>query len=288
MMALPAILFLFVFHYIPLFGLILPFKDYHFRDGLWGSKWVGLKNFEYLFLSEDAVRATRNTIFYNIAFILIGTTICILIALMMFEMARRAVKVYQTLLLLPYFISWVVVSYILNAFLDMDYGMLNALLKSIGLEPQLWYVRSQFWPAILVFAHVWKGMGYTSLIYYAALMGLNPELFEAARVDGAGKLKQIWYISIPSLKPMISMMLIMNIGGMLNSDFGLFYNLPMDSALLYKTTDVLSTFTYRALISSPNIGMSAAANFFQSVAGFALVLIANGITKKLSEDYALF
>ena len=287
-LALPAILFLLVFNYIPLFGLVLPFKNFRYDKGFWGSEWAGFKNFEYLFTSSDALRATRNTVLYNLVFIFGGMVVSVAIALMLYEMSKGLVKVFQTLLLLPYFISWVVVSYAVRTFLDMDYGLLNGLLTALGSEPILWYNNYKYWPYIIIIANVWKGMGYGALVYYAALMGTNGELYEAARVDGAGKLKQIWYISIPAIRPMISMMLILNIGGMLSSDFGLFYNVPLNASQLYETTDVLSTFTYRALINMGNIGMSSAASFYQSVVGFFLVLFANWLTRKISEENSLF
>ena len=197
-------------------------------------------------------------------------------------------KVFQTFLLLKYFISWVVVAYAVRAFLDMDYGLFNSVLRAFGKDAVLWYNRAELWPGIIIVANVWKGMGYGALIYYAALMGTNVELYEAARVDGAGKMKQIWHVSIPSIRPMICMMLILNIGKMLSSDFGLFYNLTLDSSLLRRTTDVLSTFTYRSLITLGDVGMSAAAGFYQSVVGFFLVLLSNWITRKISEENALF
>ena len=287
MLALPAVVFLFIFNYMPLYGLLISFKDYKFNLGILGSKWVGFKNFGFLFKSHDALKATANTVLYNIAFILIGTSLCILIALMLFEMSRKVVKRCQTMMLLPHFLSWVVISYALRAFLDMDYGLFNKLREVFGLAPVMWYNEPKYWPVIIICAHVWKGMGYTSLIYYAALMGADEEIFEAARIDGAGKLAQIWNISIPTLKPMIGMMLILNIGKLFTSDFGLFYNLPLNSTMLYSTTDVLSTFTYRALINMGDIGMSSAASFYQSVVGFILVLVSNYIIKKVDQDSAM-
>lgn len=286
-LALPAVAFLFVFCYMPLYGLLIPFKNYKVSQGILGSDWVGFKNFRFLFLSEDALRATKNTVLYNIAFIIIGTAICICIALMLFEMSRKVVKGSQSMLLLPYFLSWVVVSYALRAFLDMDYGLINKMRAGFGLDPIMWYNEPKYWPPILIMAHVWKGMGYTSLIYYAALMGADEQIYEAARIDGAGKLAQIWYISIPTLRAMISMMLILSIGKIFNADFGLFYNLPLDSTLLYPATDVLNTFTYRALMEMGDLGMSSAASFYQSVVGFVLVLVSNGIVNKIDPDSAM-
>ncbi len=286
-LALPSIVFLFVFCYMPLYGLLIPFKNYKVSLGIWGSKWVGLENFKFLVKSHDALRATANTVLYNVVFILVGTSICILIALMLFEMSRKVVKASQTMLLLPYFLSWVVVSYALRAFLDMDYGMFNKIRETLGLSPIMWYNEPKYWPPILLIAHVWKGMGYSSLIYYASLMSADEQIYEAARVDGAGRIAQIWHLSIPNLMPMISMMLILNIGRIFSSDFGMFYNLPLDSTLLYPTTDVLSTFTYRALMGMGDIGMSAAASFYQSVVGFFLVIVSNAIVKKINPDNAM-
>lgn len=287
-LALPAVVFMFIFNYVPLFGLILPFKNYRYDKGFWGSDWVGFKNFEYLFRSSDALRATKNTILYNIVFIFGGMIVSVSIALMLYEMSKRVVKVTQTFLLLPYFISWVVVSYAVRAFLDMDSGLINTIFAAFGKDPILWYNDAKYWPYIIVIVNIWKGMGYGALVYYAALLATDESLYEAARVDGAGKLKQIWYISIPSIRPMISMMLILNIGSMLSSDFGLFYNVPLNSALLYRTTDVLSTYTYRALINLGDVGMSSAASFYQSVVGFFLVLLANKLVKKVSPEDSLF
>lgn len=287
-LALPAVVFMFIFNYVPLFGLILPFKNYRYDKGFWGSDWVGFKNFEYLFRSSDALRATKNTILYNIVFIFGGMIVSVSIALMLYEMSKRVVKVTQTFLLLPYFISWVVVSYAVRAFLDMDSGLINTIFAAFGKDPILWYNDAKYWPYIIVIVNIWKGMGYGALVYYAALLATDESLYEVARVDGAGKLKQIWYISIPSIRPMISMMLILNIGSMLSSDFGLFYNVPLNSALLYRTTDVLSTYTYRALINLGDVGMSSAASFYQSVVGFFLVLLANKLVKKVSPEDSLF
>ncbi len=288
LLALPAVLFLFVFKYIPMYGLVLPFKDFNYADGLLKSPWAGFKNFEYLFTSEDAIRATRNTILYNLVFIFVGLVVAVCIALMLFEMSKNVVKVSQTILLLPFFISYVVVSYAINGIFDMNNGLANNLLEMFGREPIMWYNDPKYWPVIITVTALWKGMGYGGLVYYASLMGTNLELYEAARVDGAGKLKQIWHISLPSLRPMISLMLILDFGKILSTDFGLFYNVPQNSPLLYETTDVLSTFTYRALMGVGDIGMSSAASFYQAVIGFFLILLCNWIVKKLSPENAMF
>ncbi len=288
LLALPAVVFLFIFRYIPMYGLVLPFKDFNYTDGLIKSPWAGLKNFEYLFTSEDALRATRNTILYNLVFIFAGLVVAVSIALILFEMSRNVVKISQTLLLFPFFISYVVVSYAINGMLDMNNGLVNNILEIFGKEPIMWYNDPKYWPVIITVTAIWKGMGYGGLVYYATLMGTNLELYEAARVDGAGKLKQIWHVSLPSLRPIISLMLILDFGKILSIDFGLFYNVPQNSPLLYETTDVLSTFTYRALMSVGDIGMSSAASFYQAVIGFFLILLCNWIVKKISPENSMF
>ena len=287
-MAIPGIVLIFVFCYIPLFGLILPFKDYKFSDGFWGSEWVGFRNFRFLFESKDMFVATRNTILYNFTFIFVGTAISVILALMLFELGKRAVKFYQTSIILPYFISWVVVAFIVNSLLDADRGIINHLLASFGKEGVLWYNNPKYWPIILILCSIWKGAGYSAVVYYAALMGLDQECYEAAYLDGAGRLKQIWYISIPGIKSMITIMIIMSIGNVLRGDFGLFYNVPLNASLLYPATDVIDTFIYRALLNLGDVGMSSAAGFYQSCVGFVLILITNAIVKKVDEDSALF
>lgn len=288
LMTLPGVILIFIFNYIPLFGLILPFKDYKFSDGFWGSKWVGFRNFRFLFQSKDMIVATRNTILYNFAFILVGTTVSVIIALMLFELSKRAVKFYQTTIILPYFISWVVVAFIVNSLLDADRGVINHLLVKCGREGVLWYNNPKYWPVIILLSSLWKGTGYTAVVYYAALMGLDQECYEAAYLDGASRLKQVWYISIPGIKSMITIMVIMSIGNVLRGDFGLFYNVPLNSSLLYSTTDVIDTFIYRALLNLGDIGMSSAAGFYQSCVGFLLILITNAVVNKVDKDSALF
>ena len=287
-LALPAIVFLFVFNYIPIFGLVLPFKDFKYSLGIVNSPWCGLKNFEFLFRSKDAWIAIRNTVLYNLVFIFLGIFIAVSIALILFEMSKKFVRVSQTVILLPFFISYVVVAYAVNAFLDADHGLINTFLQYLGKDPVLWYNSAKYWPLIITITAIWKGMGYGSLIYYATLMGTNLELYEAARVDGASKFKQIWHISLPSLRPIISIMLILDFGQILNANFGLFYNVPQNCSLLYSTTDVLSTFTYRTLMNVGNLGMSSATTFVQSVVGFFLVLLCNWVVRKVSEENALF
>ncbi len=288
MLALPGIILIFVFHYVPLYGLLLPFKDYRFDQGIFGSAWAGLSNFKFLFNGDVLYRVTRNTIVYNVIFIALGTLLSVMFALMLFELGKRMVKAYQTIMFIPFFISWVVAGFAFRALLDMDYGVLNKLLIAIGREPILWYNEPKYWPFIIVIAAVWKGLGYGAVIFYAALMGIDSEYYEAAKIDGASKLRQAISISIPMMMPIIVMMVILQIGKIFYSDFGLFYHVTLNSSLLYQTTDVIDTFVYRSLIEMGDIGMSSAAGLFQSIVGFLLVLLTNSIVKRINPDNSLF
>ena len=287
-LTLPSVLYLFVFCYIPLYGLVLPFKNYDYSLGFLKSPWAGFDNFKFLLNNESVALATRNTILYNIAFIILGLIMSVAIALMLYEMRAVFVKCYQTMLFLPYFISWVVAAYAAKVFLDIDYGLINKILLSMGKEAIAWYNKPECWPVILIIAEIWKGMGYNAIIYYASLMGTDKSLFEAAKIDGAGKLKQIWYISLPSIKPMIIIMTILKIGKIFYGDFGLFYNFTLNSSLLYSTTDIIDTYVYRSLITLGDVGMSSAAGFYQAVLGFILVITTNFIVNKIDSDNALF
>ena len=287
-LALPGLMCLILFRYFPMFGLILPFKNYEYSKGLFGSGWSGLKNFEYLFKSRDVLSATMNTITYNLLFISLGTVIGLILALMLYELTAAQVKIYQTVLYLPYFISWVVVAYIVNARFDMDFGYFNKILAYFGKETVMWYAEPDKWPPTIVLANLWKGMGNGALMYYAALIGISPEYYEAARIDGAGKLKQIFCISLPMIKNVIIVLCIINVGKIMHADFGLFYNLPMNSSVLYSKTDVLDTYVYRALMTMNDVGMSSAASFYQAVVGFILVVATNLIVKKIDPDSGLF
>ena len=288
LLALPAIIFTFIFSYIPLYGLLLPFKKYIPSLGFLKSPWVGLENFRFIIGNEAVGIATRNTILYNLAFIVLGLIVSLTIALLLYELRGGYVKAYQTCLFLPYFISWVVASYAAKALLDIDYGLLNKLIVSFGGEAITWYNTPKYWPWILTIAEIWKGMGYNALIYYAALMGTDKSLFEAAQIDGAGKLKQMWYISLPSIKSMIILMTILKIGKIFYGDFGLFYNFTLNSSLLYSTTDIIDTYVYRSLIEVNDISISSAVGFYQSVLGFLLVVLTNWIVNKIDSDSALF
>jgi putative aldouronate transport system permease protein len=288
LLALPGLILIIILDYVPLYGFLLPFKQYQFDLGIWNSPWVGFRNFDFLFNGNVLFRVLRNTILYNLAFIVLGTIFAVGFALLLFELNRKFVKVYQTIMFIPYFISWVVAGFAFKALLDMDYGVFNQVLTALGKDPIMWYNEPKYWPVLIVAAAVWKGLGYGSVIYYAALMGIDAEYFEAAKIDGASRLRQVISISIPMLKPMIIMLTILHIGSMFYSDFGLFYNVTLNSTLLYPTTDVIDTFVYRSLIDMGDIGMSSAAGFFQSIVGFVLVLLTNFIVRRVNAENALF
>ncbi|KRE64628.1 ABC transporter permease [Paenibacillus sp. Soil750] len=288
LLALPGFLLILLFNYVPLYGLLLPFKNYKYNLGIWNSPWVGFDNFGFLFNGNVLYRVLRNTLLYNMVFIILGTFLSIVIALLLFELSRKFVKVYQTILFIPYFISWVVAGFAFRALFDMDHGVINSILVAVGKAPILWYSEPQYWPYILVAAAVWKGLGYGSVIYYAALMGIDAEYYDAAKIDGASKFRQAFSISVPMIKPMIIMLVILQIGSICYSDFGLFYNVTLNSSLIYQTTDVIDTFVYRSLIDMGDIGMASAAGFFQSIVGFCLVLLTNTIVRRINPENSLF
>ena len=268
-MALPTILLLAVFNYAPMFGLVLAFKDYKVTDGIFGSPWAGFKNFEFFLKSQDAWRITRNTLGLNFLFIIVGIICGVIFALIMFEVKRaRQVKVYQTISILPSFLSWVAVGYIVYALLDPTKGILNQIIEFFGGKGISWYSEPQYWPVILLISKTWQGVGLGSIIYYAALMGVDQELFEAAEIDGANKLQRTWYISLPQLVPIIIIMGLLDVGKIFRADFGLFYNVTRNVGALYPTTDVIDTYVFRALMNQGNIGMSSAVGLFQSVGMF--------------------
>jgi len=287
-LSIPGILLLVCFRLFPIFGLILPFKNYSYDKGLFASEWAGFKNFEYLFKSKDVLFATRNTILYNFGFIVFSIIAGVIIALFLYELTKRTVKVYQTVLFLPYFVSWVVAAYIVKALFDADNGVANQIIRFFGGDAVNWYSKNECWPGIIMISYLWKNIGNNVIMYYAALIGINPEYYESAKIDGAGKLRQMWNISIPMIKNIIIVLFIINIGKVMYADFGLFYNVPMNSSILYPTTDVLDTYVYRALINIGDIGMSSAAAFYQSVIGFLLVLLTNFIVKKVDSESGIF
>lgn len=290
LMLLPGTIYLIINNYIPMTGIVVAFKQYNIRDGLYRSPNIGLKNFEFLFKTKDAWLIVRNTLFYNLAFIVIGTVLAIAVAILLNEIKNRLTKqIYQTVILIPYLISMVVVSYLAFAFLSDGTGFLNrTLLPTLGMEPISWYNVSQHWPFLLIFINTWKNLGYNSILYYATICGIDYSLYEAAIVDGANRWQRIVHITLPSLKSTVIILTLMNLGNIFRSDFGLFYQVPMNSGTLLDVTQTIDTYVYRGLTQTNNIGMSAAAGLYQSVVGFVLVLATNLIVRKIDKDSALF
>ena len=285
---LPAIISLAIFHYWPLAGNIMAFKDYKYAKGIFGSDWNGLKNFEYFFTSQDAVRITRNTILYNGAFIVVGIACAVIVALLLYQITTRgAIKLYQTVMILPRFLSWVIVSYIVYILLSPTSGVLNGILNAVGKSGVQWYGTTKPWPYILIFSNLWKHVGLDSIIYYSALLGIDEEQFEAAEVDGASKFVQMVRIAVPSILPVIVIMFILQIGSIFGGDFGLFYQIPRNIGTLYPVTDVIPTYVFRGL-QGGDYATSTAVGLFQSAVGFALVIITNIIVKKIDPDKAIF
>lgn len=291
LMMIPGLIYLLINNYAPMTGLYLAFKDIDFRKGFWGSDWVGFKNFEFLFKSADAFIITRNTILYNLVFIVVNTVLAIFLAILLNEItSKRKIKIYQSFILLPYLISMVVVSYLVLAFLS-EKGIINSTIitglfhKANGVS---WYSESKYWPFIIIIVNAWKNAGYLCIIYYASIIGISNDYYEAASLDGARIWQKIKYITIPLIKPTIITMVLLSLGRMFYSDFGLFYQVPMNSGALYSTTNVIDTYVYRALIQMSDIGMSSAAGVYQSIVGFIVVLVSNLIVRKVSEENALF
>ena len=289
LMVLPGALLTFVFCYMPMGGLIIAFKSIDYAKGFLMSPWVGLNNFKFLFQSPEFPIIIRNTLAYNAVVIILGAIFPIIFSIGFSQLRnKRMGKVYQTLIMLPYFISWIIVTYIVYAFLSYNTGMLNHILQRFGMEPIKWYSRVKMWPGLIVFLALWKSVGYTTVVDIATISGIDSSLYEAASIDGASRRQQIWYITLPELSSVVIIMLILAIGKILNADFSLFYNVPMESGALLPVTNVISTYVYRALMINADIGMSSAAGFFQSVVGFVLVMSANWIVKKIDSDKAMF
>lgn len=288
LLALPAIVLIFILRYIPMFGTILAFKDYNYSQGIFGSAWAGLTNFEFFFKSKDAFVITRNTLLYNAAFIAIGQVISIAFAIMLTNMSKRAVGFFQTALFQPFYLSWVVVAYVSLIFLSYDSGLLNKMLTALGLGAVSWYDSPQYWPFILTFFRFWKTLGYDALIYYTYILSFDQSMYDAASIDGCSAFQTITKITVPMLKPTVILLVIMAIGKIFSADFGLFYQLPRQSGALRNVTDVVETYTFRTLTSSGHIGVSSAVGLTQGVVGFVLVMIANKITKKFDAENSIF
>jgi len=290
MLAAPGLLYFLINSYIPMFGVFIAFKDVNYAKGIFGSDWIGLDNFQFLFKTTDAWIMTRNTLLYNLTFIVIGTICSIFIAILMAELLTKLYsKLYLSGLVLPSLISMVVLSMLVFAFLNADSGFVNkSILRPLGLPEINWYSEAKYWPYLLVLIQMWKTAGYGSIVYFASIAGIDKSIYEAAKIDGAGKLRQIRTITLPLLKPTVIVLGLMSIGRIFNSDFGLFYQVPLNAGALYSTTQTIDTYVYRALMQLNDIGMSAAAGLYQSLVGFVLVLVVNAIVKRVNSENALF
>jgi putative aldouronate transport system permease protein len=290
LMTIPGVLTLILFNYLPMFGIVIAFKDFNYQKGIWGSRWIGLRNFEFLFKSSDAFLITRNTILYNVAFIVLGLIASVFIAIALSEIKNSLLaKYFQTAMLLPHFLSWVVISYLVFSFLSYDRGLLNTgLLRLLGMDPVNWYSDPKPWPFFIILIDLWKHTGYSSVIYLASITGINQEYYESAMLDGATKWQQIRRITIPLISPQIIILTLIAIGRIFNADFGLFYQVPMNSGILYPVTNVIDTYIYIGLTSMNNIGMTSAAGLYQAVIGFILVIGSNLLVRKIDNEKALF
>lgn len=290
LMALPALIYLFVNNYMPLYGMQIAFRELDFSGSIFKGRFVWFDNFKFLFATNDAWIMTRNTILYNLLFIIAGTVFSIVIAILFNEIiSRRLAKIYQSAVLVPYFISMVIVAYLGFAFMSSENGFINnSILQPLGLEPISWYTEPKYWPFILLFINIWKNMGYNLMFYTARLITISPDYYEAAKIDGASKLQQILRITLPMLKPVIVLTTILSIGRIFYSDFGLFYQTPMNSGALYDVTTTIDTYSFRALMKLGDITMSTATGVFQSAVGFVLILITNLVVRKYSKEDSLF
>ena len=288
LMSLPGVLLLVVFNYLPMIGIVIAFKDYNPNLGIWGSACNGLDNFKFFFTSQDAARTIRNTLMYSSSFLVLDLICAVGLALMFYNLrSRRALKFYNTVVILPRFMSPVIIAFIVYIILNPSYGLLNQLIIALGGSKIQWYSNSKYWPAILTITHIWQTVGMNCIIYYASLMSLDDSLLEAARLDGANKWQETWHVVIPHLIPVMVISTILGLGSLFQGDFGLFYQVPKDVGLLYPTTDVINTYTYRAL-QSGSFGKSTAVSLFQSTMGCLMVLITNGIVRKVSPENSLF
>lgn len=289
-MAVPGFIYMLANNYLPMFGIVIAFKNLNFREGIWGSAWCGFRNFRFLFASSDAWTITRNTIGYNIAFFLVGNVLAVTVAILINEIQHRlSKKIYQSLILLPYLMSWVIVSYLAYTFLSAETGLINnGILEPLGMDTVNWYQEKKYWPFLLIFFNVWKGIGYSMIVYLSSIVGISTDYYEAARIDGASKWQQIKFITLPLLKPTIITLFILAVGQIFRSDFGLFYQMPRNSGTLYPVTRTLDVYVYQALMKNNDYAMSSAASVYQSIVGFVLILAANKLVKRYDKNSSLF
>lgn len=290
-MMIPGLLYLLINNYLPMFGIVIAFKDVNFAKGILHSDWVGLANFEYLFKTSDAWVITRNTILYNVVFIIAGTFLAFATAILLNEIRNKKLqRIYQAVISMPHLISWVILSYLVFGFLSADAGLINnTILPMFGIKDGIsWYTEAKYWPVILILVHFWKSVGYSSIIMFAALIGINDEYYEAARIDGASRIKQIFTITFPLVLPVIIMNTLLQMGRIFYSDFGLFYQVTQNSGPLFQTTATIDTYVFNGLTGGGDMGMSVAAGVYQSIVGFILVITVNTLVRRKNKDSALF
>lgn len=288
-MIMPAFVLVLVMQYLPMSGMVLAFKAYRYDRGVFGSAWNGLENFQYLFASGTGWLITRNTVLYNLLNLVTSQLLAVIIAIFICEINKVAFKkVTQTVILLPYFISWVVVGVFVYSIFNYESGIINSVIKSTGGEPVNFYSWPGIWPVIICFFNAWKWTGYNSVIYIAAIIGIDNSVNEAADIDGATIFQRIWYITVPSIRPTLITMILLQVGRILRGDFEMFYQIVGNNGQLFNATDVIDTYVFRSLITNPDIGVTAAATFYQSFLCFAIIMIVNTIVKHIDENYALF
>lgn len=288
-LALPGILFLLIFAYLPMFGHLIAFKKFTLSKGIWGSDWVGFENFKFFFQGGDWLRVTYNTIFLNSLFIVFGLGTSVLLAIFLNELRQALFKrLSQSLIFMPYFISWLVVSFMTYAMFNTTEGLINKILTSMGLESVSWYSNAEIWPYILTFLFVWKTSGYFAIIFFSAITAISSEFYESAKIDGATRLQQIIHITLPLLKPTIFVLLLLQIGRIFYGDFGMIYGIVGDNPILIPTTDVIDTYSFRALRQIGNFSMAGAVVLYQSIMGLITILLFNGIARRIDKDSSLF
>ncbi|MBN2547440.1 MAG: sugar ABC transporter permease [Spirochaetes bacterium] len=289
LMFAPIFIYLILFAYIPMTGIVMAFEEFNYRDGLWTSPWIWFKNFEFFFKSGKAFQVTINTILYNLIFLTCTTFFSVLIAVFVADLNGRIYKkVCQSSMFLPYFISWVVVAAMVYNFFNYDFGTMNKILAALKLEPINVYATPEYWLFILPFMYVWKWVGFNSVLYLAAIMGIDPQIYEAAIIDGATVFQRIRHITLPSLKPTMIILILLGIGRILRGEFDMFYNLIGNNGILIDKTDIIDTLVFRSIVGTQDFGMASAAGLYQSVLCFVIIVTVNGIVRKIEKDYALF
>ncbi len=291
LLATPTLIWYLLFAFIPMFGIIIAFKDFkidgNFVQSVFQSKWNGFENFRFMFSSQDAWIVLRNTLGYNIVFIILGVVVPVALALMISQLrSKRLGKIYQTAMFMPYFLSWVVIAAIVWGFLSFDKGLVNSMIANNGGDPVNWYMTKGPWPFFLIFLNLWKGIGYGMVVYLATITGIDSTYYEAAVIDGATKWQQVRYITLPIMKTVIIIMFILSVGRIFYSDFGLFYQVPHASNSLHTVTYTIDVMVY-TMLKSATVGMASAAAFFQSVMGCLTIIVANWIVRRVDPDSAM-